>query len=65
MEATKMSTRDRIEDIEQRIAMAYEEGSYLEAKNLERQITKIRGKSNLYDSNEPYSVEGRVFLDNE
>lgn len=65
LEASQMNIRDRIEDIEQRIAMAYEEGNYLEAKSLENQIKKTRGQRNLFDEKEPYSIEGRIFIDNE
>lgn len=58
-----MSSHDRIEDIEQRIYMAYQEGNYQEAKELETQVKQLRGKDNLYDENEPYSIEGKVFPD--
>ncbi|WP_299012794.1 hypothetical protein [uncultured Photobacterium sp.] len=60
-----MSSHDRIEDIEQRIYMAYQEGNYQEAKALEVKIKKLRGQSNInqYDEREPYSIEGRVFTD--
>ncbi|MDO6542211.1 hypothetical protein [Photobacterium sanguinicancri] len=58
-----MHNRERLEDIELRIAMAYEEGNYHEAALLEQKLTHFRGKANLYESNEPYSIEGRTFLD--
>ncbi|KMV31861.1 hypothetical protein L4D00_13100 [Photobacterium swingsii] len=58
-----MHNKERLEDIELRIAMAYEEGNYYEATLLEKKLTEYRGKTNLYDSNEPYSIEGRAFFD--
>ncbi|MDV5170339.1 hypothetical protein [Photobacterium rosenbergii] len=58
-----MSSHDRIEDIEQRIHLAYQEGNYQEAKALEAKIKKLRGQRNLYDDNEPYSLEGRTYMD--
>ncbi|MCG7587362.1 hypothetical protein [Photobacterium sp. OFAV2-7] len=58
-----MSSHDRIEDIEQLIYMAYQEGNYQEAKALEAKIKKLKGNSQLYDDNEPYSIEGKVFID--
>ncbi|OAN11145.1 hypothetical protein A3K86_19460 [Photobacterium jeanii] len=60
-----MHNKERLEDLELRIAMAYEEGLYHEAAKLEQQLTILRGKQNLYDRNEPYSIEGRVFFDDE
>lgn len=67
MEDQYMSSRDRIEDIEQRIFMAYQEGNYQEAKALEAKIKKLRGKStiNQYDERDPYSMEGKVFDDDD
>ncbi|MDO6498697.1 hypothetical protein [Photobacterium sanguinicancri] len=58
-----MHNKERLEDIEFRIAMAYEEGNYHEAALLEKKLTLFRGQTNLYESNEPYSIEGRTFLD--
>lgn len=58
-----MSSHDRIEDIEQLIYMAYQEGNYQEAKALETQMKQLRGKDNLYDENEPYSIEEKIFID--
>ncbi|PSV49582.1 hypothetical protein [Photobacterium indicum] len=58
-----MSSHNTIEDIEQLIYMAYQEGNYQEAKSLETQMKQLRGKDNLYDENEPYSIEGKIFID--
>ncbi|MGF1732486.1 hypothetical protein [Photobacterium kasasachensis] len=58
-----MSSHDRIEDIEQLIYMAYQEGNYQEAKTLEAKVKRLKGNSHLYDDNEPYSIEGKVFID--
>ncbi|MEJ2766173.1 hypothetical protein VV869_19665 [Photobacterium sp. MCCC 1A19761] len=58
-----MSSHDRIEDLEQRIYMAYQEGDYQEAKALEAKVKKLKGDTHLYDDNEPYSIEDKVFLD--
>lgn len=58
-----MSSHDRIEDLEQRIYMAYQEGNYQEAQALEAKVKKLKGDAHLYDDNEPYSIEGKVFID--
>ncbi|PSW21928.1 hypothetical protein C9I98_01290 [Photobacterium sanctipauli] len=58
-----MSSHDRIEDIEQRIDLAYKEGNYQEAKALEAKLNRLRGQHTMYDRNEPYSLEGRTFMD--
>lgn len=60
-----MSNHDRIEDIEQRIYLAYQEGNYQEAKSLEIKLSRLRGRSNLYDDQGPYSLEGRTFWDDD
>ncbi|MGF1724690.1 hypothetical protein [Photobacterium nomapromontoriensis] len=60
-----MSSHDRIEDIEQRIDLAYNEGNYQEAKALEAKLKHLRGEHNEYDDNEPYSLEGRTFMDDD
>ena len=60
-----MNFRDRIEDIEERIALAYEEGNYLEAKSLENELKKTLGQKNLFDEKDPYSLEGRTFIDDD
>ncbi|MGF1687098.1 hypothetical protein L4C36_10425 [Photobacterium japonica] len=60
-----MSSHDRIEDIEQRIYLAYQEGDYQEAKSLEIKLNRLRGKFNTLDEREPYSLEGRMFWDDE
>ncbi|GAL02556.1 hypothetical protein ACFFLZ_04910 [Photobacterium aphoticum] len=60
-----MSNHDRIEDIEQRIYLAYQEGNYQEAKSLEIKLSRLRGRSNLYDDQGPYSLEGRTYLDDD
>ncbi|MCW8328640.1 hypothetical protein MD588_07445 [Photobacterium sp. SDRW27] len=58
-----MSSYDRIEDIEQQIYLAYQEGNYQEAKELEAKVQKLKKESHLYDDNEPYSIEGKIFTD--
>ena len=58
-----MDNRDRIEDLEQRIYLAYQEGDYQQAKQLEGEVQKLRGKSTLFDAKDPYSIEGRTFWD--
>ncbi|MBC7002367.1 hypothetical protein BIZ37_07335 [Photobacterium sp. BZF1] len=58
-----MDNRDRIEDLEQRIYLAYQEGDYQQAKQLEGEVQKLRGKNALFDAKEPYSIEGRTFWD--
>lgn len=59
-----MGVYDRIEDLEQRIYLAYQEGNYQEAKVLEAKVKKLKGDNHLYnDDNEPYSIEGKTFLD--
>ncbi|MGF1758591.1 hypothetical protein L4D76_11720 [Photobacterium sagamiensis] len=58
-----MTLRARIEDIEQRMYMAYQEGDYEQAEELETQLRKVRGQHNLHDEKEPYSLEGRSFSD--
>ncbi|KLV06951.1 hypothetical protein ABT56_07300 [Photobacterium aquae] len=61
-----MSSHDRIEDIEQRIDMAYQEGDFQQAKALEAKLRRLRGASNNnYDQCEPYSLEGRVYMDDD
>ena len=60
-----MSNHDRIEDIEQRIYLAYQEGNYQEAKSLEIKLSRLRGRSNLYDDQGPYSLEGRTYWDDD
>ena len=60
-----MSSHDRIEDIEQRIYLAYQEGNYQEAKSLEIKLNRLRGKFTTLDEREPYSLEGRIFWDDE
>lgn len=58
-----MTLKDRIEDIEQRMYMAYQEGDYEQAEELEEQLRKVRGQHNLHDEKEPYSIEGRILSD--
>lgn len=58
-----MSSHDRIEDIEQQIYLAYQEGNYQEAKSLEAKVIKLRGDKHLYDDSEPYSIEGKIVTD--
>ncbi|MEC6813763.1 hypothetical protein [Photobacterium toruni] len=60
-----MNNQDRIEDMEQKISIAYQEGHFEQAKALEKTLKRIRGHHNLYDENEPYSLEGRIFTDDE
>ncbi|MGF1682100.1 hypothetical protein [Photobacterium minamisatsumaniensis] len=60
-----MSSHDRIEDIEQRIDLSYNDGNYQEAKALEAKLNQLRGNHSLYDNNEPYSIEGRTFMEND
>jgi len=43
--------------------MAYQEGNFQEAKALETKIKKLKGDDHLYDDNEPYSIEGKIFID--
>lgn len=59
----KMNNQDRIEDIEQKISIAYQEGHFDQARALEKQLKKMRGHHNLYDENDPYSLEGRFYYD--
>ncbi|KPA51882.1 hypothetical protein [Photobacterium lucens] len=58
-----MNNQDRIEDIEQKISIAYQEGHFEQARALEKQLKKLRGHHNLYDQNDPYSLEGRFYYD--
>ncbi|KLV10433.1 MULTISPECIES: hypothetical protein [Photobacterium] len=58
-----MNHRDRIEDLEQRIYFAYQEGDYQQAKMLENEVKKLKGQKSLFDSREPYSIEGRIYPD--
>ncbi|HIF9341207.1 TPA: hypothetical protein ACX6RU_001270 [Photobacterium damselae] len=58
-----MNHNDRIEDLELRISLAYQEGYFQQAKELEAQLSRIRGQRNQYDRNEPYSLEGRSYWD--
>jgi len=44
-------------------AQAYQEGHFQQAKELEAQLSRIRGQRNQYDRNEPYSLEGRSYWD--
>lgn len=60
-----MNNQDRIEDMEQKISIAYLEGHFEQAKALEKNLKRIRGHHNLYDENDPYSLEGRIFDDEE
>ena len=60
-----MSSHDRIEDLEQRIHLAYQEGDYQEAKALEAKVKRLIGERNLYDESEPYSLEGRTYMDSD
>ncbi|MDP2516840.1 hypothetical protein Q8W17_23090 [Photobacterium damselae subsp. piscicida] len=58
-----MNHNNRIEDLELRISLAYQEGHFQQAKELEAQLSRIRGQRNQYDRNEPYSLEGRSYWD--
>ncbi|KDM91747.1 hypothetical protein [Photobacterium galatheae] len=56
-----MSIRERIEDIEQRLTAAYQEGDYQQVRMLENQLKEIRGLHSIVDDREPYSPEGRFY----
>ncbi|MDO6705971.1 MULTISPECIES: hypothetical protein [unclassified Photobacterium] len=58
-----MSIRERIEDIEQRLTAAYQEGDYQQVRMLENQLKEIRGHQSIVDDREPYSPEGRFYPD--
>lgn len=62
-----MNKLAQIEDIEQQIYLAYSEGDYQLASNLERELKKYRQSSvDMRDKrSEPYSLEGHVFIDDE
>ncbi|MEC6823403.1 MULTISPECIES: hypothetical protein [Photobacterium] len=51
--------------MEQKISIAYQEGHFEQAKALEKTLKRVRGHHNLYDENDPYSLEGRIFNDDE
>ncbi len=59
--------RDKIEDLEQQIYLAYSDGDYQRVSVLEKKLRKIRGPSTPRDhsSYEPYSLEGHVFIDDD
>lgn len=62
-----MTNEDRIEDLEHQIYIAYAEGDYQQATELEKSLKKLRGHSMQYreHQNEPYSLEGHVFVDDD
>ncbi|WP_086980674.1 hypothetical protein [Vibrio aphrogenes] len=62
-----MTVNDRIEDLEQQIYIAYAEGDYQQATQLEKKLKSIRGQSMQHQEHlsEPYSLEGHVFIDDD
>lgn len=62
-----MDKRSQIDDLEQQIYLAYADGNYQQASQLERQLKKIRGQSfdMLERQSEPYSLEGHVYVDDD
>lgn len=62
-----MTDQDRIEDLEHQIYLAYAEGDYQQASQLEKALKKVRGHSMQMreHQSEPYSLEGHVFVDDD
>lgn len=62
-----MTYQSRIDDLEHQIYLAYAEGDYQQASELEKQLKRIRGASSQFkdQQSDPYSLEGHVFVDDD
>ena len=60
-----MSINDPIAYLESKMELAYQAGDYQKAKLLENKLRHIRGQhhQSTYLQDDPYSLEGRSFLD--
>ncbi|MFV0574491.1 MAG: hypothetical protein ACK5NC_03560 [Vibrio sp.] len=62
-----MTYQSKIDDLEHQIYLAYAEGDYQQASQLEKQLKRIRGTSSQVkdQQSEPYSLEGHVYVDDD
>ncbi len=61
-----MAVNDPITDLESKMELAYQAGDYQKAKQLENKLRHIRGQQHQqspYLQDDPYSLEGRSFLE--
>jgi len=60
-----MNIRERIDALEQQIYIACSEGDYETVNMLEEQLEALRGKAEHPFDDDPYSLEGRPFFDDD
>ncbi|SJL83964.1 hypothetical protein [Vibrio palustris] len=60
-----MNIHDRIDSLEQDIYVACSEGDFNTAAQLEQKLERLRGHVAHPFEDDPYALEGRMFLDND
>ncbi len=60
-----MNIRESIDALEQQIYIACSEGDYETVNMLETQLEVLRGKAEHPFDDDPYSLEGRLFFDDD
>lgn len=60
-----MNIRENIDALEQQIYIACSEGDYETVNMLEQKLERLRGKVEHPFDEEPYSLEGRTFMDDD
>jgi len=60
-----MNIRENIDALEQQIYIACSEGDYETMNMLEAQLEALRGKAEHPFDDDPYSLEGRSYLDDD
>ncbi len=60
-----MNIRESIDALEQQIYVACSEGDYETVNQLEAQLELLRGKAEHPFDDDPYSLEGRTYFDDD